>query len=228
MDRGAQQSFSKRNMEIIMSDLFLSPTKPLSTCSATACDGCPVQHSLQCHFGGKELGRFMLIALPPFIIGGIGIAQLSAWYLIPWIALCMSYFGLIEIRVMCSHCPHYAEPGTSSLKCWANYGSPKLWKYRPGPMSTGEKIVFFAGLIPIAGYPLAFLLIGTQWLLLALFALTSAGMGTLMSTLMCNHCMNFACPLNRVEQPVRDDFFSRNPIVAKAWGKESLLRREVQ
>ncbi|GAJ20475.1 unnamed protein product, partial [marine sediment metagenome] len=26
----------------------------------------------------------------------------------------------------------------NTLKCWANYGSPKLWKYRPGPMSLNE------------------------------------------------------------------------------------------
>ena len=35
-----------------------------------------------------------------------------------------------------------AETGTKTLKCWANYGSPKLWKYRPGPMSLAEKTVF--------------------------------------------------------------------------------------
>ncbi|MBN1426985.1 MAG: hypothetical protein JXB07_01290 [Anaerolineae bacterium] len=187
-----------------------------------------MQHSLQCHFSGKDLARFMLIAFPPFVVGGIGIAHLSAWYLVPWVILFLSYFGLIEIRVMCSHCPHYAEPRTLSLQCWANYGAPKLWEYRPGPMTRGENIVFFAGLVLIAGYPLAFLMIGTQWLLLTIFVLTTAAMGTLMATLMCNHCMNFACPLNRVEQSVREDFFSRNPVVARAWGRASLSERKTQ
>lgn len=203
-----------------MPELFLPLTEPLSTCTAAACDGCPVQHRLQCHFGGRELMRFLLIAFPPFILGGIGIARISGWYLAPWLVMIFGYFGLIEIRVMCSHCPHYAEPGASSLKCWANYGSPKLWRYRPGPMSMGEKIVFFAGLALIAGYPLAFLLIGAQWLMLALFILATVGMGALMATRMCSRCMNFACPFNRVGQPVREAFFSRNPIVAITWAGE--------
>ena len=57
------------------------------------------------------------------------------WMTVFTIALCVGFFGFIETRVLCSHCPHYAEEG-ASLRCWANYGSPKLFKYRPGPMST--------------------------------------------------------------------------------------------
>jgi hypothetical protein len=54
-------------------------------------------------------------------------------------AIARGCFGLLEIRVMCSHCPHYAEAGRL-LKCWANYGSPKLWAYRPGPMCRMETL----------------------------------------------------------------------------------------
>ena len=200
-----------------MSNLFLDPKRPLSTCSSANCEGCPVQSRLQCHFHGKDLAQFLAIAFPPFIVGGIGIAQVNAWLLIPWIGLILSYFGFVEIRVMCSHCPHYAEPGTKSLQCWANYGSPKLWKYRPGPMTRNEKSIFFVGLVLIAGYPLVFLLVTAQWLLLACFILLVIGMGTAMSTRMCTQCMNFACPLNRVEPGVRMLFFVRNPVVAEAW-----------
>jgi hypothetical protein len=204
------------------STLFLDPQKPLSICAASTCTDCPVQDRLQCHFGGKELSRFFLIAFPSFILGGMGITRVNAWLFIPWLALILGYFGLVEIRVMCSHCPHYAEPGISTLKCWANYGSPKLWKYRPGPMSAGENIVFFAGWILIAGYPLAFLVIGMQWLLLALFALLAAELAVVMRLRLCNCCMNFACPFNRVEQSVRVAFFARNPTVARAWEGEKL------
>jgi hypothetical protein len=200
-----------------MDRMFLDPHKPLSTCSSTQCENCPLQSRLQCHFNGRQLLRFFGIAFPAFIVGGIGIARVNAWLLLPWIGLAVGYFGFIEIRVMCSHCPHYAEPGTKSLQCWANYGSPKLWKYRPGPMTHGENFVFFTGLVLIAGYPFAFLLAGGQWLLLALFAVTVVGMATLMERLMCAHCMNFACPLNRVDQTIRDAFFACNPVIAQAW-----------
>jgi hypothetical protein len=46
---------------------------------------------------------------------------MNGWMLIPWLILIIGYFGFVEIRVMRSHCPHYAEEG-GSLKCWANYG----------------------------------------------------------------------------------------------------------
>lgn len=200
-----------------MNSLFLDPTKPLSTCSAESCQGCPVRGRLVCHFRGRDLARFFLFALPPFIIGGAGIARINGWQLIPWIAGCLGFFLLVEIRVMCSHCPHYAEPGTRSLQCWANYGAPKFWTCRPGPMSRTETGIFYSGLIPVAAYPAVFLVAGSQWLLLALFAASVAVTGGLMTLTMCPHCMNFACPLNRVEAQTRGLFFARNPVVAEAW-----------
>ncbi|MBN2146274.1 MAG: hypothetical protein JW726_02755 [Anaerolineales bacterium] len=179
-----------------------------------------MQSRLQCHFNGRQLLRFFGIAFPPFILGGIGIAQVNAWLLLPWIGLAIAYFGFVEIRVMCSHCPHYAEPGSKSLQCWANYGSPKLWKYNPGPMTHTERFVFFAGLVVIAGYPLAFLIGAAQWVLLALFGITIVVMATLMGRLMCARCMNFACPFNGVDRATRASFFARNPVVAQAWKGE--------
>ncbi len=44
----------------------------------------------------------------------------------------------------------------------ANFGPSKVLAYRPGPMSAGEKAVFFAGLALVGGYPPAFLEIGMQ------------------------------------------------------------------
>jgi hypothetical protein len=200
-----------------MKNAFLDPNKPLITCSFANCQTCVLKSHLNCHFNLWGLLRFLGVAFLPFILAGIGMTHVNAWLLIPWVAFALSYFGLIEIRVMCSHCPHYAQPEIKSLKCWANYGSPKLWRYNPGPMSSSEKLVFFIGLGLIAGYPLVILLIGKAWLLLTLFILTIVGMGTLMSRTMCNHCMNFACPFNQVEMKQREAFFKLNPIIDDAW-----------
>jgi hypothetical protein len=131
----------------------------------------------------------------------------------------LGFFGFIEIRVMCSHCPHYAEEG-KSLKCWANYGSPKLWKYRPGPMSAKEKTVFFGGLVAVFGYPLGFFINGGLWYLLGLYILLTAGFYTTLKRSFCSKCMNFACPLNGVPDPVRQKFWECNPVVGKAWGHD--------
>ena len=199
---------------------FLDPDKPLATCAAADCDNCSVRERLHCHFTARDLIRFLIFVSPAFVVGGAGIVHAGAWWLVPWLAIALGYFGLVEIRVMCSHCPHYAEPGRF-LQCWANHGSPKLWRYRPGPMSGTEKAVFWAGLVAVVGYPLVFLLVGMHWLLLALFVLCVAAAGMAMKTHMCSQCICFACPLNGVDDEVRQEFFERNPGVAEAWGIES-------
>lgn len=199
-----------------MSDMFLDPRRPLTTCTAQNCEGCPVSKDVHCHFHGRDLAAFLAVFLPSFVVGGAGIFLINAWWLAPWALIVFGYFGFVEIRVMCSHCPHYAEPG-KSLQCWANYGSPRLWKYRPGPMSLTEKIVFFSGFVLIFGYPLVFLVIGLQWFLLAVYLLTMASFYLTLRRSYCSECMNFACPLNLTNEKVRAEFFGRNPVVAKAW-----------
>ncbi|MBW2053654.1 MAG: hypothetical protein JRG97_00420 [Deltaproteobacteria bacterium] len=198
--------------------LFLDPKKPLQTCVSENCDDCAVKEAVHCHFRPKDLLHFLSIALPPFLLGGAGIYFISWWLLALWIALIIGFFGFLEIRVMCSHCPHYAEPG-GSLKCWANYGSPKLWKYRPGPMSFMEKFLFFAGFAVIWGYPLIFLIKGTQWFLLIVYIISTIGFFMTLKIALCTQCMNFACPLNSVDEDVRREFFKQNPDIARAWGR---------
>lgn len=195
---------------------FLDPNKPIATCISETCDSCSVSNSLHCHFTLRDLIHFLLIVFPGFLLGGAGIYHISGWMLIPWLILIIGYFVFVEIRVMCSHCPHYAEEG-SSLKCWANYGSPKIWKYRPGPMTFWEKVIFLAGLVLVWGYPLIFLIAKFQVFLLIVYLLSVAGFFMTLRTFLCSQCMNFACPLNTVENEVRSGFFERNPEVAKAW-----------
>ena len=196
--------------------LFLDPDKPIATCISETCYNCTVRNTLHCHFTPKDLTHFLLIAFPPFLLGGAGICRVNGWLLIPWLIFIIAYFGFVEIRVMCSHCPHYAEEG-SSLKCWANYGSPKIWKYRPGPMTFFEKFIFFIGFAVVWGYPLIFLIADFQLFLLVVYLLTTAGFFMTLRKFLCSQCMNFACPLNTVKNEVRRDFFGRNPEVAKAW-----------
>ena len=127
---------------------FLDPTRPIATCTSTTCEGCPAGQLVHCHFRGRDLAHFLSMVLPAFVTGGAGIARAGWVWLVPWVAIAVGYFGFLEIRVMCSHCPHYAEPG-ASLKCWANYGAPKLWAYRPGPMSHAERFWFAAGMVAV-------------------------------------------------------------------------------
>lgn len=198
--------------------MFLDSQKPLATCESDSCDACAIKGNLHCHFSLRDLIHFLFIAFPPFLLGGAGIYSMNGWLLIPWIIFVVAFFGFIEIRVMCSHCPHYAE-SLKSLKCWANYGSPKLWNYRPGPMTIIEKTIFFSGFAIVWGYPLALLILSKQLFLLLVYSMTTIGFFMTLMKFMCSQCMNFACPLNQVDENLRDQFFEKNPLVAEAWGK---------
>jgi len=195
---------------------FLDSTKPIATCISETCDMCSIRHTLHCHFTLKDLIHFLLIASPSFLLGGVGIYQVSGWSLLPWLVIIFGYFGFVEIRVMCSHCPHYAEEGRS-LQCWANYGSPKIWHYRPGPMTLLEKVIFLGGFTLVWGFPLFFLISSGQWFLLLVYLLTVGGFFMTLTTFLCSQCINFACPLNSVKNEIRETFFEHNPDVAKAW-----------
>ncbi|KNZ41721.1 hypothetical protein [Acetobacterium bakii] len=193
-----------------MMKMFLNPDKPLSTCKEHSCDDCNAKTLIHCHFNGKLLMRFLMIAFPCLLIAGIGIFRFNYLFILPWIIFTLLFFGFIEIRVLCSHCPHYAEPESKTLKCWANYGSPKIWKYRPGPMNIPEKIIFFSGILFIFLYPVVLMAISQQFILLSLLMLFIIIGVSYMYRYMCKKCMNFACPFNCVPQETREIFSEHN------------------
>jgi len=84
-----------------------------------------------------------------------------------------------------------------------------------------EKTVFFGGLVAVWGYPLAFFVLGGSWFPLGLYVLLTAGFYATLKMFICTQCMNFACPLNGVPDPIRIKFFERNPSVARAWDGRS-------
>ena len=206
-----------------MSELFLDQEKPLSTCKNRDCKNCSVSPIMNCHFNIKQLIKFIIMVLPPALISGYAIFVYNPIFIIPWILMFISFFGFIEIRVMCSHCPHYAEPGLKTLKCWANYGSPKIWKYRPGPMSLTEKIVFFTGFTFIFGYPVPFYILKAtvlSYIFLGLYAVSFVIAARLLKKYYCSRCMNFTCPLNSIDNEKRKLFFESNPVVGEAWNNK--------
>ncbi|QUI24704.1 hypothetical protein HZI73_21435 [Vallitalea pronyensis] len=203
-----------------MSQMFLDPKTPLHTCRENSCKGCHVSDNISCHFNVKQLLHFLSIAFPIFLLGGFKLYGYDWKFLILWIGIIIAYFGFVEIRTMCSHCPHYAEPTTKKLKCWANYSSPKLWKYNPGPMSKAEKIVFLAGMATVFLYPVPFLIVLKDWFFLLLYLVLTTSFFYTLHMFLCSRCMNFACPFNNVPEETRHEFFKKNPTVAKAWGKD--------
>jgi len=195
---------------------FPDPSKPIATCAAPDCEDCPAAGAVQCHFRLKHWLFFAAVWIPGFAVGVAGVLPFGVWPLVGWGAVMVAFFVFLETRVLCSHCPHYAERGWT-LSCWANHGIPKLWRYRPGPTSVTEKLAFLLGLVAVFGYPVIFLATGRAWLLLALYVLGTTVFFAGLKLGLCRRCMNFACFFNSVNAADRALFFERNPSVARHW-----------
>ena len=190
---------------------------PCTAQSTAACRGCTLTGRLMCRYETRDTAHFFMIALPFFVTSIAGIIRSGhGGWLLGWLAYALFFFFVWEGRVLCSHCPYWAEEGRV-LHCHANYGVIKLWKYHPGPMSRSEQAQFLIGALLLIVYPLAFLIVGQEYLL-AVIGLTSATSATyLLRRNICTRCINFSCPLNGVDAATRMAFFARNPVIAQAW-----------
>lgn len=186
--------------------------KPVSECR-----DCPIAGRLKCRYNTGDLLRFiglflafLVPALVGMVLGGYG------WFLLGWAGLAVIFFGFWEIRILCSHCPFYAEK-SATLHCIANFGCPKLWRYRPEPISSSEKIQLAIGFVMVCGYPFPFLILGEQFILLLVTALELAVFFLGLQRYTCSRCVNLSCLLNRVPKEVVDEYLKLNPVMRKAW-----------
>jgi len=190
------------------------------------CADCSIKGNLICHFRRKYLFCFLGFFLVFVITAFIGVIQAGfGWFLIGWLGFWLFFFEFWEIRILCSHCPYYAEEG-KSLHCIANYSSLKLWKYHPEPMNLSEKIQLMIGFIILIGYPLIFLILGDQFIFLIVSIIEIIFFFSFLIIKRCGNCVNFSCPFNRVKQEVVDAFLEKNPIMKKAWQKARHKREE--
>lgn len=193
---------------------------PYNICTwgpAAACQSCSLAGRLKCRFNWQDLGHFMgmflLFAIPAtagMYLGGFG------WFILGWLGFMLFFFYVWESRILCRHCPYYAEDD-KTLHCIANYGVYKLWRYDPGPMSQSEKRQLLFGFVILGGFPFPFLLLGGQYLL-AVLALWGGVMffWTLRKDT-CSQCVNFSCPLNTVPEETVNAYLQRNPTMRQAW-----------
>ena len=95
--------------------------QPLSMCQE-----CQANGKLMCHFNRKDIVNFLMIILPFGVIAIAGTIRAGyGWYLLLWLAYSLFFFFIWEARVLCRHCPYWAEAGTT-LHCHANYGVIKI------------------------------------------------------------------------------------------------------
>jgi hypothetical protein len=157
-----------------------------------------------------------------FISGGLNSFQLI-FFFASYIAYLAFFFQVWENKILCSHCPYYAFEDEKKVKCYANYGIHKAWKYNPAPMSRFERVQFIIGIIIFAGYPYVFLLLAEMYVYFGIALLFAFIWIVSMHYLSCSKCPNFSCPLNNVPKDVVDNYLKRNNVMRKAWEKKGYL-----
>lgn len=192
---------------------------PCSWQLESLCRGCPIDGKITCRYDSKDVLRFFMNWFPFGVTAVAGMIQAGyTRYLLLWAAYSLFFFFVWEARVLCRHCPMWAGEGRI-LRCHANSGVVKLWRYKPGPMSGSEKLQFMVGALLWVGFPLVFLSLGRLLLLtlIGLAAAISAVYGLRVNA--CTRCVNFSCPLNMVPKETMDIYLSRNPYIMKDWEK---------
>lgn len=201
------------------------------------CAECEIEGELICFVERKFANKFMLgnilyriLAVSIFIFSGLMIGHW--WMLISYSVVLLVTFTIIEPRLLCSHCPFYEIEGRF-LKCWALRGMPKLWKYRPEPISRNERLIMlvlgsFIDLFPFVGavwgiifYALnytEYIFEGVFIIILTLLFMIIAGyFSRVLLGNKCKRCANFSCSMNKVPKELIDTFLKKNPKMKNAW-----------
>jgi hypothetical protein len=194
-------------------------TNPYNICTwrpASECEDCPLTDRLKCRFNVGDLfhfvGLFLLFAVPS-LIGMIKSGY--TLYIVGWIVYWIFFFEVWEIRILCSHCPYYAEKGRL-LHCIANYGSLKLWEYHPEQIKKREKIQLILGFIILGGYPFPFLILSNQFIFAGMSMWGLIMFFWTLRKYTCSRCVNFSCILNTVPPEVVTLYIKRNPVLREA------------
>ncbi len=204
------------------------------------CGSCDLKKNLHCKFESKYLVGFIIFAIPFFFLAFFGMiftGLLSGnwFFLIIYVVFVVLFFTVIEMRILCRHCPYYAREG-KIIHCHANEGLPRLWKYDPLPLNRVEKLAFltclgFLGFFPIFAeiYGIWFVFINyVNYGVYALLGLVGLGIGTLIAILVwlaglqlfyCPFCVNFSCPLNKVPKDYIAAYLEKNSVIKEAWEK---------
>ncbi len=191
--------------------------KTAAACSRETCDGCEIEGKLLCVHTPRDLLDFFVLVVAWAIPFFAGMAIGKHWVALGvWFALAVLFFTYVEALVLCRHCPHYAEEG-STLRCHANWGLPKIPRFDPRPLSRIERVVWIAYGAVLFLYHVPFFIIGGQWLLLGITTwMVIAAAWTVWWT-KCMRCYNLSCPANRVPEDVRRVFFRLYPDFDEAW-----------
>ena len=202
------------------------------------CEGCGLRGALNCRWDWRLLLGFAALILPfgassvaVFLVAG----SLTGNWLPPaaYFVLLAIFLTVVETRILCSHCPFYARAGWT-IRCHANHGFPRLWRYRPGSMNAAERVSLISCFLFFLAFPAVTGTWGIGLLywrapeqgpvgLLGLAYITAVNLASaasfiiLLGVFYCTRCVNFSCPFNRISEAVRREYLAMNPVLEEAW-----------
>jgi len=180
------------------------------------CIDCELRQRLMCRYDQRDTLHFAVIFLPFLISSIAGVLKAGFRYaLFGWLVYMLVFFFVWEARVICRHCPFWAQEGRI-LRCHANYGVIKLWKYHPSQISRSEKAQFITGGLILIVFPMVWMAVGGEFLVLTVTCILAAGWILLLRRGHCSRCVNFSCPLNTVSLRLRDCYNVRSSAVHDA------------
>ena len=191
------------------------------------CEHCTINGKLMCSFKIKDTIYFVAPVLSVWVTWILGLfygffsgninLPLLIVFSVGYIGYLIVFFQFWENKILCSHCPYYAFEEDKCVKCYANYGIHKVWKYNPAPMSNSEKIQFLISITLFAIFPPILFIITELYLFFLISLVLSLIWLISMHFLSCSKCPNFSCPLNNVSKEIVDEYFKRNSVMRKAW-----------
>jgi hypothetical protein len=197
------------------------------------CENCSVNGKLMCSFHIKDTIYFVVPVLSVWVTWILGLIYgffsgkinlpLIIVFSVGYIGYLIVFFQFWENKILCSHCPYYAFEEDKYVKCYANYGIHKAWKYNPNPMTSSEKIQFLISITLFAIIPLILFIITALYIYFLISLVLSLIWFISMHFLSCSKCPNFSCPLNNVSREVVNEFLKRNSVMRKAWEEQGYL-----
>lgn len=197
------------------------------------CETCFVNGKLMCSFNIKDTIFFVVPILSMWVTWILGLSfgffsgkinlPLLIVFSVGYIGYLIGFFQFWENKILCSHCPYYAFEEDKYVKCYANYGIYKAWKYNPAPMTSSEKIQFIISIALFAIIPLILFIITELYIYFSISLVLSLIWFISMHFLSCSKCPNFSCPLNNVSKEVVDEYLKRNSVMRKAWEEQGYL-----
>jgi hypothetical protein len=193
-----------------------------------------VHHGVTARYSSRDARWFAGAGFAPMIVGAIGMIGSGVSYfgwafdigsffgagtfiltesvlMIPlYFFISMLFFaGGVEWYVLCRHCPCYEHSGKehgneNRFYCLANWGSPRIFECKPGPISRLGQATFLVWTGFYLLFPVVYLV--DRWEFVIIQLVMTAVFVLSLRHWVCSQCPNFWCVLNCVDEKSRRRF----------------------